>query len=270
VSAHQRLFLTQLTALHARLPPRHDLEWIHDPPGLRPNRGCTAKSCVVEYPVPLKVPFAFLLRVFLLVFVAVAPLAQEMPLAFDWAFVRRATDGSAVPIDFKEKVSIASDDLFKIYVKPVRGAYLYLFLHDASDELSMLFPASFDLFATPSYYGTQVFVPPGNAWFRLDGTSGVERFYLLVSRTRLATLETVMLALQKVSGDKKSSVTARNAARKSVLDEIARVRKAHSTLTAAAEKPVTFAGGTRGVEIAKKATRIEAGEFYTRTFRLEH
>ena len=76
----------------------------------------------------------------------------------------------------------------------------------------------------------------------------------------------------KVISYQKTSESQKGAAREAVLDEIARLRREHSRLTIAAEKPVTIAGGTRGINAAiqNTATRIEAQGFYYKLFRLEH
>lgn len=198
--------------------------------------------------------------------------AEGAKLAFNWAFVSRSADGSSAPIDFSERVNIKPGELFKIHIEPVQNAFVYLYLHDAAGDLTLLFPGKFETFESDSYIGTQVFLPDGENWFQLDGTNGTERFYLLASTQRLKTLEALSLAYQDVKVNPKSTISAKNAARQAVLDEIARVRKQHSQLTIAAEKPVTIAGGTRGINtsVAKLATRIEATEFYTKTFRLDH
>jgi hypothetical protein len=91
-------------------------------------------------------------------------------------------------------------------------------------------------------------------------------------RSRLRTLESLVLGLQKTESNQGSTVAAKAAARQAVLDEIKRLNQQHSKLAAAAEKPVTIAGGTRGINetVAKLATRIEAAGFYSKIFRLEH
>jgi len=197
---------------------------------------------------------------------AVSLAAQEARTAFNWAFVKRAADGSPAPIDFKERVSIAPGDLFKIHVQPIRGAFIYLFLHDAQGDLQTLFPQSFELFGGSAYLNTRYFVPEGENWFTLDNAKGTERFYLIASSDRLRKLESLVRSYDKASAGAKA------AARQAVLDEIARVRREHSQLTIAAEKPVTIAGGTRGIHtsIQKVATRIDAPGFYYKLFRLEH
>jgi len=198
--------------------------------------------------------------------------AQGSDMAFNWAFDKRAADGSPIPIAFSEKVAIVSGDLFKIYIQPIRNTFIYLILYDAQGALQPLFPERFELFTEPSYMQRQFFIPEGENWFTLDNAKGVEHFYLLASRERLPTLESLILAYQKAAEKGTTNSTAIGPARQAVLDEIAQLRTKHSQLTMAAEKPVTIAGGTRGINasVAKVAIHIEAADFYTKTFRLEH
>ncbi len=198
--------------------------------------------------------------------------AQEATVSFMMAFVKRTPQGSTAKVDFTERVNVKSGDLFKIYLQPSLGSYVYLFLHDAQDDLQVLFPGTFAAFESRSYAQTMITIPEGEEWFALDNEKGTERFYLLASAERLRTLESLATAHQKTASKKGSTVAAVNAARQALLDEIRRLIKAHSQLAAAAEKPVTIGGGTRGITeaVAKLATRIEAGGFYSRTFRLDH
>jgi len=205
---------------------------------------------------------------FMLVLPAALVMSEGLQLQFNWAFEKRAPDGAARAINFSEKVAISPGDLFKISIQPVKNAFIYLFLHDASGNLQLLFPDRFMDFDSTGYLNAQTFIPNGENWFTLDNAQGTERFYLLASSKRLSSLESVTLAYQKaVQG--KGNV---DAARQAVLDEISRLRRANSQLTTIAEKPVTIAGGIRGPNeaTAKLATQIEALNFYTKTFRLEH
>ncbi len=209
--------------------------------------------------------------VVVLLLIAASLVAQEAKLSFTWAFVKRAADGSAVPINFSEKVNIKPGDLFKIHIQPTAGTFVYLVLQDASDDTQLLFPESFDLFGKTSY-AQRYFIPEGDDWFTLDGAKGTERFYLVASAERLRTLESLILALQKTASNQGSTAAAKAAARQAVLDEIKRLNQQHSQLAVAAEKPVTIAGGTRGINeaVAKLATRIDAAGYYSKFFRLEH
>jgi hypothetical protein len=209
----------------------------------------------------------------LLLFVAAGIAAQEAKLSFNWAFVKRDAKGSPVPINFSERVNIKAGDLFKIEVQPfASSSYVYLVLQDAAGEVQLLFPESFDLFGKTSYAQTRYFIPEGDDWFTLDNARGTERFWLVGSSERLRTLESLVLALQKTASDQKSTVAAKNAAQQAVIDELKRLIKEHSQLAVAAEKPVTIAGGTRGINeaVAQLATRIEGAGWYQKTFRLEH
>ena len=198
--------------------------------------------------------------------------APAKPVSFTWAFVRQTADGGAVAVDASALVSIKPGDMFKIYIQPDAGTFIYVILQDASNDVQTLFPDSFELFDAAGYAGTKYFIPDGNDWFTLDATRGTERVILVASSERLPRLESLLLANQKTAADKKSTVAAVNAARQAVLDEVKKLARDHSQLAAAAEKPVTIAGGTRGsIETAAKlAVHIEAPGFYSRTFRLEH
>lgn len=194
--------------------------------------------------------------------------SEDTKLQFDWAFVKRAPDGSPRAVDFSEKAAISPGDLFKISVRPVTNVCIYLYLHDAKGNLQLLFPERFSDFDSPRYLNTQTFIPADENWFALDSARGTERFYLLASSKRLSRLENLTLACQGAMQGRDTDGTALQA----VLDEISRLRTAHSKLTTAAEKPVTIAGGMRGVNEtdAMRATRIETSEFYIKTFRLQH
>ncbi|MGA2976202.1 MAG: DUF4384 domain-containing protein [Spirochaetia bacterium] len=209
---------------------------------------------------------------FLMIAAVTGLVAEDAKLAFNWAFVKQAADGSAVPIDFKERVNIVPGDLFKIHIQPIQNAFVYLFLQEANGDLDLLFPASFDVFEGHAYQQTPFFIPEGDDWFTLDNAKGTERFTLIASTARLKQLEALVLAFQKTAANTQSTAAAKSAAQQAVLDEIARLRKEHSQLAVAAEKPVTIAGGTRGINatVQKMATRIEATGFYYKLFRLEH
>jgi hypothetical protein len=197
-----------------------------------------------------------------------APSGTTAPdVVFDWAIVKRGPTGAPVRVEFAERVTVARGDLFKIHLQPIaKNTFIYLFLHDAAGTLSMLFPDRFEAFQERGYTGTPFFIPPGEDWFALDGSTGTERFYLVASSERLKELERLTTALRTAASAEMAT------ARQRVLDEIAALRREHSQLAIAAEKPVAIAGGTRGISdtVEKMGTRIEAVRLYARTFRLEH
>jgi hypothetical protein len=192
--------------------------------------------------------------------------AEDGTLRFTWAFVTQAPNGALRQVDLSRPVHASSGDLFKIYIEPADNAFVYLFLHDAEGNLQLLFPDSFKDFDKSDYRGNQFFIPAEQSWFTLDTSKGTERFYLIASTKRLSSLETLADDYQKAPKDRKSSQ------KQAILDEVSRLQKEHSKLRIAAEKPVPIAGGTRGAgqSVAKLATKVEASEFYFKTFRLEH
>lgn len=195
--------------------------------------------------------------------------AQDAGVSFQMAFVKPLSNNRFATYVFP-KPNIKPGDLFKIFLRPTAGSYVYLILHDAQNNLQVLFPQTFRAFESPGYAQTGVFIPEGDhrTGFTLDNAKGTERFYLLASVERLRTLESRINAYQKNAAKKGSATAAVNASRQAVLDEIQVLIKAHSRLAAAAEKPVIVGGGGRDEGI--EATRIDAGVFYSRTFRLEH
>ena len=214
----------------------------------------------------------FLLIVFFLLRVGSLGADSAGELVFDWAFVKRGLDGEAGSIDFSRRVRISSNDLFKIYIQPLRGAYIYLYLYDVQKELYLLFPERFEDFDDRDYLGQKYYLPDGDAWFSLDDSRGVEKFYLLASVERLTRLEALTEEYTLLYDNRKGSSGETNTARQRVLDEIVSIRKQHSQFVITAEKPVPIAGGVRGqnADLEKLATRINAEGFYTKTLRLEH
>lgn len=209
---------------------------------------------------------------FFLCLICVAGATADPPsVEFDWAFMRRSGERGLETVPSGERVAIAEGELFKIYVRPIGPTYVYVFLNDAAGELSLLFPARFDDFAGSRYQGGSFFVPEGDDWFSLDGASGTETFYLVASTARLAELESAYAAFESCAA-RRSAPTALAASRQAVLDELSRLRKRHSAIAAAAEKPIAIAGGTRDLsgDVKRSATRVAGGAYYGKTFRLVH
>jgi hypothetical protein len=155
------------------------------------------------------------LAAILLAFLAtILPAAEEPDLVFDWAFVKRARDGSPVSIDFSERVNLSSGDLFKIHVQPISKAYLYVFLHAADGSLELLFPDRFEAFESPTYQNTSFFIPSGDNWFALDESNGCARWSHSPSpcRKRWGTQSQVLR--RSLPPDKRCSTRSRRSGRK--------------------------------------------------------
>ncbi len=197
---------------------------------------------------------------------------SKTEVVFNWAFVRQAQDGELKALDSASTARSEPGELFKIFLQPVQNAYIYVYLHDAQNELHLLFPGRIEDLDSRNYQDRKYYLPEGEDWFILDEAKGVEKFHLLVSSKRLLKLEALTKAYIDLKAKAKSSQDSIRIAMQRVLEEIARIRQQHSKLIVLAEKPVSIAGGVRGQDRAVEgfAVEIRAQEFYSKTFRVEH
>lgn len=160
----------------------------------------------------------------------------------------------------------------KFFVQPLNECFIYLLHFNAQGELLLLLPS--DLSSEHVVTGSKYFVPTENLWFKLDEETGIEQFFLLASAKKLEKLESLYLNYSELINNLEIKASAR-----SILNEIKNLKHQHSTLTAAAERPVRLGGSFRGIEIDEKtlipdiskfAIEISALNFYSRTFTIDH
>lgn len=195
------------------------------------------------------------------------------PLKFKWAFVgysEEDTGGELVRID--RDISLKSGDRFKFYFEMKQNGYAYLITLSSQADLHLLFPQSLRRYDIRPAAGTY-YIPSGNNWFQLDDQKGQERFYLLVSAERLLEMESLFKGYETAAGAQKAAY------RDSVLSEIRRLRWKYRKFKKPAERPVAVMGQTRGVKkaalpgadaVSKLATPVEADNFFSRTFTIDH
>jgi hypothetical protein len=181
-------------------------------------------------------------------------------------------DPEAKPVALESHAVLSTGDRIKFFMEPQTDAHFYLFHLGPNGALSPLFPLDRDEACVPA--GRPVYVPEGTLWFELDAASGMEKFFLLVSKERLAQLEN--LATRHAALKDR---TAAETSAKAVLDEISRLNKQRRPLAAPAEKPVRIAGKFRAPpetdsaalpNITPFAKEIVAQGFYSKTFTVEH
>lgn len=165
-----------------------------------------------------------------------------------------------------------SGDLLKFFIEAKTNSYFYLAHHNPNGTLTILYPDIFPSKKTnPS---NSFFVPEGTLWFEMDNTNGMEKFFFLASKDRLKRLEDLCArhitykdpyALQVSTG--------------SILSEISRLSKQNRSLAAPAERPAFIAGAQRDVQtkdstmlmdITPFAKEIQATNFYSQTFTIDH
>jgi len=205
---------------------------------------------------------------------ALLPLYAESnsEVVFNWAFVKQTPSGDLQALGSSGVSQIGPGDQVKIFLEPVQNAFIYVFLHDAQNELHLLFPRRFEDLGNRDYTGQKYYLPEGEDWFVLDETQGVEKFQLLASAERFPKLEALSKTYLDLKEKPKSPQDGIRIAMQKVLEEITRIRQQHSKLVVLAEKPVSIAGGVRGQNavVEELAIEIRAQGFYSKTIRLEH
>jgi hypothetical protein len=201
----------------------------------------------------------------LLVPLLLAPADQAVPrdVRFEWALgALTRPDGALVAIG--RQAALKSGDRLKIFLRLKEPGFVYVILHDADNQITLLYPAA--LSSGDSAVGVPVYVPAGAEWMDLDDRAGIETIHLIASSTRLLKLED---ALKEHLGTQPAD---RAAMARRVVDEIARAKKQFAPGAAVAERPVEMAGRVRGNprDVASHAIEVSARHFYSRTITIDH
>lgn len=204
---------------------------------------------------------------FLILISASAAFAQDS-VTFDFAVLNKGADGTVKNLDYKQEMKLTSENRFQFYVNPVSG-FVYLILIDAQDQVSLLYP---DYSARLGFVQSGAKqIPDADRYFTVDAEPGVERFYLLGSKSRLTTVEDLVARWIKAASDN-TKATELSKIRESLQNEIARLVYEAGPYSGGTEKPHSFGGVVRGMEpnAAVSASRITAEQTYARTIRLKH
>jgi hypothetical protein len=181
---------------------------------------------------------------------------------FRWAFSAVPKGGVALtPV--RNGSSLQKGDRLKMYFKPATPVFAYVIDQAPNGALALLFPSG--LARSHAAAGMEYFIPPGDNWFELDEETGREVFHLLVSSTRLQSLER---ALDTYAA---TGPAERAAAAKAVIDEMQTLRRRFFEEQSTAEVPVDLGGTSRGLEdLVRQAVDVSARDFYSRTIAIDH
>jgi len=196
--------------------------------------------------------------------------ADEIAVRWVMAGIEKDADPSH-PISISPDTTLRTGDKIKMYLKTVNECFFYLFYHNPEGQLQLIYPDSLPSKALAS--GTHLTVPLGDQWFELDDQTGMETFHVLVSPTRLRSIETLYEDYRQHASEKGSS-----AAR--VISAIERLRNQQRPLTSIAERPLSIGGTIRGAsdkgtETTEKrldhlAENIVTDNVFCRTYTIEH
>ena len=193
---------------------------------------------------------------------------------FRWAFgAMIGSDDDRRLVAIIRDTMLKTGDQLKMLVELQKKCFVYLIYHTGHDELHMLFPYGIKQFSSDYELFKKYYIPQGDMWFELDEDVGQETFYLLASAKRLFGLEALLNEHASAGTIKKREVA------KQILAEISKEKRRHKKFATPAERPVTIGGSVRGMIKDKKthapdidpiAAEVNARNFYSRTFTIEH
>lgn len=196
----------------------------------------------------------------------------EENINYKWSFVAKVgpNNNRAIALITRD-TSLRTGDEFKMMVNVQKKCYVYVVHKSSTDELSVLYPYSFD---TQIEVDKNYYLPKGRRWFTLDKNVGTESFYILASHERLIDLEQQLTTYATASADQQKELAA------AVVTEIKEIKKKYRTYHTLANRPISIAGNVRGtktepvnldkLDIATLATEISANNFYSKTITIEH
>lgn len=215
---------------------------------------------------------AFLILTLLFLFPILSPFSQQPTLTFKFAFLYKTVDTpEPQSIDYKSiSTPLSSGDQLKIYLKPIKNAYIYLFFQDTRDTLYLLFPTMISDFDSHYKFNKNYYIPKGDEWFFLDDSTGTEKFYLLVSNTRLKKLEELTTTYVSYFYSNTTQDAELKEARQKVIEEIKTIRLTWSQ-EEVKEDIVLVACDFRGMgdQYEFRAVEVEVDGFYAKTIRIE-
>jgi hypothetical protein len=120
-------------------------------------------------------------------------------------------------------------------------------------------------------FNKNYYIPKGDEWFFLDDSTGTEKFYLLVSNTRLKKLEELTTTYVSYFYSNTTQDAELKEARQKVIEEIKTIRLTRGQ-EEVKEDIVLVACDFRGMgdKYEFRAVVVEVDGFYAKTIRIEH
>jgi len=192
---------------------------------------------------------------------------------FIWSFgaIKNTQNSKFVPVS--EDMTLETGDKIKFLIELKEKCFVYLLYHSSQDELSALFPFRFNSMQEDYPALERFYIPEGVLWFELDKHLGKETIYLLASDSRLTDLENLINIYESTDETKKKTISQK------IISKIKALRKQHTDLRAAPERPINIAGNKRSVvktintdidHLLQNAVEIKADNFYFRTYTIDH
>lgn len=185
-----------------------------------------------------------------LLFLFLTPLllpAQAADLTWKMAFLKY-TKGKMESVPFSRPLTLVDGDQFQLLVSPVAAAYVDILYEDTTGEVIVLFQG-------PVKANQVITLPAEGQNFEVSPPKGTEKLHVIVGSSPQTALESKFRLLPKGSA--------------AVLDELAKLKTALSSLAEAPEKPVPMGGVSRGMPDVK-ITEFKGQATYAKTIRFDH
>ncbi len=201
------------------------------------------------------------------------PQADQPNISFEWSFAALIGPSKNVVTITRDTILQSGEEL-KMMIKLNKECFVYLVYYGSQGEVELLFPYSLKQLQDDYITGKNYYIPRGREWLKLDNNTGKERFFLLASNIRLLNLESLLSEYYAV-GD----ISRKKEIAEKIVTEIRETRKNYASYATLAEKPITIGGNIRSTEtieerrridIADFAIEINAKNFYSKTFTIDH
>ena len=132
------------------------------------------------------------------------PPAEKKDICINWAFgALIGPENNRKLIRITKDTTLKTGNQFKMMVELKSRCFVYLIYSGSNGETQMLFPGDISQLNKSYTLAEKYYIPQGDLWFALDEQTGLERFYLLVSKNRLSELEDLLKKYESLGSDKK-------------------------------------------------------------------
>ncbi|MBN2444242.1 MAG: DUF4384 domain-containing protein [Spirochaetales bacterium] len=197
---------------------------------------------------------------------------EDTGIQFNFAVVCKETDGKINIIDpNNDRITLSAGDQIRVFIQPVKNAYVYLYLYDAEKNQLLIFPDK--CYMGDDYdFGKSFYIHEGLEWFSEwlsfdnSGLGDIGRFELVVSEKRLEGLEILTRKYFQVYFSSESSENDKAIAVKNVIDALVEIRKQRNEFISESIVQVPLGGAVRGEAI--DATHIMTNSLYGKTINI--
>lgn len=185
-------------------------------------------------------------------------------ISFQWAILADSTEGMRA-LDFTGSPIVFSGTALQLYIEHLNNCHVYLFLLDASENLTPIYPPRKGFYDFGFPRGPKL-VPPGDNSFAFVPPPGIETLLLIASTQRLFQLEELT--------DIFNQDPSQFGQQKLLLTRIEDLFAAHEDERQASERlekvTVKYRAADGIKEKSFKATRVKGAKFYGRKLQIDH